>query len=171
MPRQFPQEVSIPEAVHKDNAWQARLTSRTTLALVARLVGCLFGLLRARIALVARLTGPASAVPQLHRAEGQPVAGAVAPRSVMVRAAGTTAVALGCSRRRRWAARSCCAPAVAGGCPAHPSAHPTTPASTGSPWPAEPLFPACRARRSSLAPNCDGTTGYRARRYRGRWCP
>src|ERR1700722_19821420 len=152
MPRQFPHEVSITVAVNNANTCQAlRLTSRRTLALVAL------------------LTGPAPAVPQLHRAEGRAVA--VAPRSVTARAAGTTAVAAGCSRRRRWAARSCCAPVVAAGCPAHPSAHPTTPASTGSPWPAGPLFPACRARRSTLAPNCDGTTEYPARRYLERWCP
>ena len=112
MPRQFPQEVSTTMAVSNANACQAlRLISRTTLtgclfglllariALVARLTDCLFGLLLARIALVARLTGPALAVPQLHRAEGQAVA--VAPPSATARAAGTTAVAAGCSRRRR----------------------------------------------------------------------
>src|ERR1700679_807903 len=114
MPRQFPQEVSITVAVSSTNACQAlRLTSRTTLALLAR------------------LTGPAPAVPQLHRAEGQAVV--VAPRSVTAGAADTTAVAAGWSRHRRWAARSCCAPVVQAGCPVHPSTRPTTPASTGSP--------------------------------------
>src|SRR6202020_2083106 len=115
MPRQLLQEVSTTMAVSNANACRAlRLISRTTLT------GCLFGLLLARTALVARLTGPVPVVPQQHRAEGR----AVAPPSVTARAAGTTAVAADCSRRRRWAARSCCVPAGAGGGAAPPSTRP-----------------------------------------------